>query len=120
VSRAGLQSLTKTINFTLKRGESSAFLDRQTGSEDGYPVIICSCRGIKARDIHSAIDWMRASDPHTLITPGKVYRALGTSPDCGGCVRLFVAEMRHNPRLRVPDDSDVPLDLRNLRIAMED
>jgi bacterioferritin-associated ferredoxin len=77
-------------------------------------MIVCSCRGISDRDIHAAIDWMRASDPYTLITPGKVYRALGTSADCGGCVRLFVAEMRRNDGLRVPD---VPAELRNLRVA---
>jgi bacterioferritin-associated ferredoxin len=75
-------------------------------------MIVCSCRGISDRDIHAAIAWMRASDPYTLITPGKVYRALGTSADCGGCVRLFVAEMRRNDDLRVPD---VPAELRNLR-----
>jgi len=81
-------------------------------------MIVCSCRGITDRDIHAAIDWMRASDPYTLITPGKVYRALGTSAGCGGCIRLFVGVMRRNASLRVPD---VPVELRNLRaVAGED
>ncbi len=65
-------------------------------------MIVCSCTGVTDRDIHQAIDWMRDSDPYTLITPGKIYRALGKAPDCGGCVRLFVEQMRCNARLGVP------------------
>jgi bacterioferritin-associated ferredoxin len=89
-------------------------------------MIVCSCMRISDRDIRAAIAWMRASDPHTLITPGKVYRALGKAPDCGGCVRLFVAEMRRSHLLEVPAEppatreperasSEVPLVLRGLR-----
>jgi bacterioferritin-associated ferredoxin len=65
-------------------------------------MIICSCSGITDRDILQAIDWMRAADPHALITPGKVYRALGKSADCGGCIRLFVENMRQCDKLRIP------------------
>lgn len=65
-------------------------------------MIVCQCQGISDTDIHAAIDWMRASDPATLITPGKVYRALGKSADCGGCVPLFLATMRGNKNLEVP------------------
>jgi bacterioferritin-associated ferredoxin len=79
-------------------------------------MIVCSCQRITDRDIHAAIDWMRAADPMTLITPGKVYRALGKSADCGGCVRLFVGEMRRNPALRVPG---VPSELLGLRTAVD-
>ncbi len=71
-------------------------------------MIVCSCMRISDRDIHAAIAWMRASDPQTLITPGKVYRALGKAPDCGGCVRLFVAEMRRSHLLEVPAEPHVP------------
>lgn len=84
-------------------------------------MIVCSCQCITDRDINAAIDWMRAADPFTLITPGKVYRALGKSADCGGCVRLFVAEMRKNDKLRVPErPSDLPGELLNLRTLAED
>jgi bacterioferritin-associated ferredoxin len=65
-------------------------------------MIVCSCTGVSDRDIRHAIAWMRASDPLTLITPGKIYRALGKQADCGGCVRLFVAQMRSNDELAVP------------------
>ncbi|WP_422395544.1 (2Fe-2S)-binding protein [Roseovarius phycicola] len=72
-------------------------------------MIICHCQTITDRDVHAAIDWMRASDRTTLITPGKVYKALGKSADCGGCMPLFLATMRSNPNL------EVPMELRNLR-----
>jgi bacterioferritin-associated ferredoxin len=81
-------------------------------------MIVCSCMRISDRDIEAAIAWMRAADPHTLITPGKVYRALGKAPDCGGCIRLFVAQMRRSALLEVPAAPaapDVPAELRQLR-----
>jgi len=65
-------------------------------------MIICSCQRISDHDIHAAIDWMRASDPATIITPGKIYHALGKAPECGGCMKLFVANMRKNDKLEVP------------------
>ena len=63
-------------------------------------MIVCSCTGVTDRDIREAIAWMRASDPYTLITPGKIYRALGKSAECGGCIRLFVEKMRRGRRSR--------------------
>lgn len=65
-------------------------------------MIVCHCRNISSRDIDAAIDWMRAADPDTLITPGKVYRALGKAADCGGCLPLFLDTMRRNENLEVP------------------
>ncbi|HVL21593.1 MAG TPA: (2Fe-2S)-binding protein [Amaricoccus sp.] len=65
-------------------------------------MIICSCTGMTDRDINEAVSWMRASDPLTLITPGKIYRALGKAPQCGGCIRLFVEKMRGETQLAVP------------------
>jgi bacterioferritin-associated ferredoxin len=72
-------------------------------------MIICSCSGVTDRDISRAIGWMRASDPQTLITPGKVYRALDKTPECGGCIRLFVEHMRSEAQMAVPAE------LRGLR-----
>jgi bacterioferritin-associated ferredoxin len=65
-------------------------------------MIVCHCTGIRKDDIHTAIDWMRASDPETIITPGKVYRALGKKVDCGGCLPLFIQTMSTCPNLQVP------------------
>jgi bacterioferritin-associated ferredoxin len=78
-------------------------------------MIVCSCQHIACNDIHAAFDWMRASDPDTLITPGKGYRALGKQADCGGCMPLFLETMRKNPKIRIipnqqafrlPDEKD--------------
>lgn len=65
-------------------------------------MIVCHCMGISDHDIHAAIDWMRASDSEALVTPGKIYHALGKSADCGGCMPLFLSTMRNNSNLEVP------------------
>ncbi|SFL20316.1 BFD-like [2Fe-2S] binding domain-containing protein [Shimia haliotis] len=65
-------------------------------------MIVCSCERISDKDIHAAINWMRAADDATIITPGKIYHALGKTPSCGGCMKLFVASMRSNSNLEVP------------------
>lgn len=65
-------------------------------------MIICHCMQITDRQISDAISWMRSADPDTIITPGKIYRALGKAADCGGCMPLFLAIMRENIDLEVP------------------
>ena len=65
-------------------------------------MIVCHCTNITDHDIHAAIDWMRAADPDTIITPGKIYRALGKNADCGGCLPHFISTMQTNPALGVP------------------
>ena len=65
-------------------------------------MIICHCTRISDHDIHAAVDWMRSADPDTIITPGKIYHALGKSADCGGCMPLFLDTMRSNTNLKVP------------------
>ncbi|MBV2358940.1 (2Fe-2S)-binding protein [Thalassococcus sp. CAU 1522] len=72
-------------------------------------MIVCHCTQITDRDIKAAIGWMRAADPDTIITPGKVYRALGKRPDCGGCMPHFLATMETS------DAFGVPAALRSLR-----
>ena len=52
-------------------------------------MIVCHCNAITDRDIRAAVDWMRAADARTIITPGKVYRALGKSPTCMDCAPLL-------------------------------
>ena len=74
-------------------------------------MIVCHCNAIADHEIHAAIDWMRAADPSTVITPGKIYHALGKSADCGGCMSLFLDTMRKN------DNLEVPRELRGLRRA---
>lgn len=74
-------------------------------------MMICHCMAITDKDIHRAVDWMRAADPDTLITAGKIYRALGKRADCGGCLPLFIDTMRKTDTLAVP------MHLRGLRRA---
>ncbi len=72
-------------------------------------MIVCHCTNISDHDIRAAIDWMRSADPQTIITPGKIYHALGKSADCGGCMPLFLDTMRSD------DNLQVPMQLRTLR-----
>lgn len=65
-------------------------------------MIVCHCTGLRDSDIRGAIAWMRAADPDTVITPGKVYRALGKKAECGGCLPLFLDTMAAAPGLGVP------------------
>lgn len=74
-------------------------------------MIVCHCMAITDTDIRRAVDWMRASDSETVITPGKVYRALGKRADCGGCLPLFIDTMSRQ------DSFEVPMHLRGLRGA---
>ncbi|KAA0912901.1 (2Fe-2S)-binding protein [Aquicoccus porphyridii] len=72
-------------------------------------MIVCHCMNITDKDIRSAIEWMRRSDPDTIVTPGKVYHALGKRADCGGCLPHFMATMETS------DSFQVPATLRNMR-----
>lgn len=65
-------------------------------------MIVCHCTAITDHDIRAAVDWMRAADAQTIITPGKVYRALGKRPDCGGCLPLFISTLQGCDGLEVP------------------
>lgn len=64
-------------------------------------MIVCHCTQISDHEIKAAIDWMRCADPQTIITPGKIYHALGKRADCGGCMPLFLDTMRHCDNLGV-------------------
>ena len=74
-------------------------------------MMVCHCMAISDTDIHRTVDWMRAADPDTIVTPGKIYRALGKRADCGGCLPLFIDTMRK------VDTFEVPRYLRGLRRA---
>ncbi|WP_164660614.1 bacterioferritin-associated ferredoxin [Tropicibacter sp. Alg240-R139] len=74
-------------------------------------MIVCHCTNISDHEIRAAIDWMRASDPEAIITPGKIYHALGKAADCGGCMPLFLDTMQSS------DNLEVPMHLRRLRVV---
>ena len=74
-------------------------------------MIVCHCRNISDHDIRAAVEWMRAADQMTIVTPGKIYHALGQRADCGGCMPLFLSTMRQS------EGFQVPANLRNLRVT---
>ncbi len=78
-------------------------------------MIVCHCMNITDHDIRSAVDWMRASDAETIVTPGKIYHALGKRADCGGCMPLFLDTMRGCESFGVPGASGLPPVLSRLR-----
>lgn len=84
-------------------------------------MIVCHCMAISDRDITGAVTWMRAADPATIITPGKVYRALGKRADCGGCLPLFLDTMRGCASFAVATGSiaDAPQPIPMLRRTKE-
>lgn len=71
-------------------------------------MMVCHCMTITDHDIRAAVDWMRAADPDTVITPGKVYHALGKRADCGGCMPLFLDTMRQSAGFSVPATDQPP------------
>ena len=72
-------------------------------------MIVCHCACIRDSDIRAAIEWMRAADRDTIITPGKIYRALGKKAECGSCLTLFIRTMTETGSL------GVPVELRGMR-----
>ena len=80
-------------------------------------MIVCHCQSISDHDIRAAVGWMRAADPDTIVTPGKIYHALGKRADCGGCMPLFLDTMRASPSFSVPGRDEAPPRLRAGRVA---
>ena len=95
--------------------EQTYLSKRLSPSPEDAAMIICHCNQISDRDIRAAVRWMRASDPDTSVTPGKVYHALGKRADCGGCMKLFVSEMRAADGFAVSDAQQLPPILTGLR-----
>ncbi|MFN3644735.1 MAG: bacterioferritin-associated ferredoxin [Gemmobacter sp.] len=80
-------------------------------------MIVCQCLAISDADIRAAVAWMRAADPETIVTAGRIYRALGKRADCGGCLPLFVEAMRTSPGFAVPRATESAADPPILRPA---
>jgi hypothetical protein len=51
-------------------------------------MIVCHCNRIDKDSIECGSRALTLLDPWTLQTPGRVYRALGKTPRCGGCLPL--------------------------------
>lgn len=64
-------------------------------------MIVCHCQNITDHEINAAVGWIRAADPNSLITPGKIRRLLGKPAVCGSCMNLFIATMCDNKNLEI-------------------
>lgn len=60
-------------------------------------MIVCSCNVVTSQEIDAAVEEIVANDGDAMLTPGKVYRAIGVRPKCGTCLR-HVAELIHAHR----------------------
>ena len=56
-------------------------------------MIVCSCSVITSKDIAEAVASLRTKDPFVVLTPGLIYRELGTRPSCGSCLPLITKLM---------------------------
>jgi bacterioferritin-associated ferredoxin len=65
-------------------------------------MIVCHCNRIEHTTIEAAAAALVAADPHRLLTPVGVYKALGKRPRCGGCLAL-AADIIHG---RCPNNGD--------------
>ena len=79
-------------------------------------MIVCHCQSITDHDIRAAVDWMRASDPDTVITPGKIYHALGKRADCGGCMPLLLDTMQARDSFPGPAGEPPPMLRKRLAV----
>jgi hypothetical protein len=53
--------------------------------------ILCHCNTLSVGAVLAAVDALRVERPHDLVTPGLVYRKLGTRGRCCGCFPSVVA-----------------------------
>ncbi len=57
-------------------------------------MIVCSCNVLTQERILAAARELAAADPLQPISPGRLFKALGTRPQCGTCftpIRAIVA-----------------------------
>lgn len=58
-------------------------------------MIVCSCNVLTKAGVIAAAEAMALAEPGRPVTAGRIFRALGTRPQCGTClslIRKIVAE----------------------------
>jgi bacterioferritin-associated ferredoxin len=58
-------------------------------------MIVCSCRVLTKAAVMTAAEAMARAEPGRPVTAGRIFRALGTRPQCGTClpvIRRLAAE----------------------------
>lgn len=69
-------------------------------------MIVCSCAVIRDSELRRIIAEMRAADPMAMITPGRVYHALGKRIRCHGCLPLIFEAIGRPARDAAGDETD--------------
>lgn len=72
--------------------------------------VICACSGITRTQIVRTVAWMQADDPGAVITPARIYRALGKRPNCGSCFTDFLAVLPTRAATWLPSDNTMRAD----------
>ncbi|MCW5695181.1 MAG: (2Fe-2S)-binding protein [Bauldia sp.] len=52
-------------------------------------MIVCSCNVLSHKQIEAAAERLVEGAPDRPVTAGRAFRALGTKPQCGGCLELI-------------------------------
>ncbi|MEM8743781.1 MAG: hypothetical protein AAGF14_04000 [Pseudomonadota bacterium] len=66
-------------------------------NELGLEMIVCSCNVICHKEIENVVERMFRADPNVVLTPGKVYKAVGYRPKCATCL-LHIGKLMHAHR----------------------
>lgn len=70
-------------------------------------MIVCHCNVLTVEDIQTTVDELLVEAPLDLITPGVVYRRLGTRGRCCGCFPLAIDVINAEIERRLATD-DLP------------
>ena len=69
-------------------------------------MIVCHCNVLTVEDIQGAVDELLTEMPLRVITPGLVYRRLGTRGRCCGCFPLAIDIIKERLALVAPNTFD--------------
>ncbi|WP_370675487.1 bacterioferritin-associated ferredoxin [Pleomorphomonas sp. PLEO] len=67
-------------------------------------MIVCHCNVLTVEDIQGAVDELLTEMPLRVITPGLVYRRLGTRGRCCGCFPLAIDVINSHIEQRLAAD----------------
>ncbi len=57
-------------------------------------MILCSCAVIRQNEMRDAIRELIEKNPKAPVTPNRVYRQMGKSPDCTDCAPLLTRRIQ--------------------------
>lgn len=57
-------------------------------------MILCSCAVIREDEMRAAIRELIKKNPKAPVTPNRVYKQMGKSPDCSDCAPLLTRRIQ--------------------------